>query len=303
VGKSAVAAGIARLAAQRGKRVLVCEMDDKGSLASYLGRDSVGFEPVEVETNVFAMAMNTEDSLREYLRLFVRVPIIGSLAPLAKIFEFVANAAPAVKEILAIGKICHEVREGSYDLIVVDAEATGHFVAQISAPDALMRVVQLGVIADQTAWMRDILHDLSRTCVVAVTTAEELPVTETIELRDRLAAATPTPIAAIVVNRVESAITMTSDEIVAVADPQVETGIARATGNAAAVARVLAALRTTTERARHQVARVEELRAAFGSDVELVTVAEAGGRVVTPPHVTEWIVRELASSGGGHDAG
>jgi len=133
-------------------------MDDKGSLATYLGRDAVGFQPVEVEPGLFVMAMNTEDSLREYLRLFVRVPVIGSLAPLARIFEFVANAAPAVKEILAIGKICHEVRENTYDLIVVDAEATGHFVAQVSAPDALMRVVQIGVVADQTAWMREILH-------------------------------------------------------------------------------------------------------------------------------------------------
>lgn len=301
MGKSAVAAGVAQLAARRGKRVLVCEMDDKGSLAGFLGRDHVGFDPVEVEPNVFVMAMNTEDSLREYLRLFVRVPAIGSLAPLAKIFEFVANAAPAVKEILAIGKICHEVREDSYDVIVVDAEATGHFVAQISAPDALMRVVQLGVIADQTAWMRDILHDPIRTAVVAVTTAEELPVTETIELRERLAAATPTPIAAIVVNRVESAITMTADEISAVTDPQVESCITGATGDAASVARVLGALRMTSDRAGHQLVRVAELRAAFAPDVDVVTVAEAGSLCVAPPQVSDWIAAELGNDG--HGAG
>jgi hypothetical protein len=29
------------------------------------------------------MAMNTEDSLREYLRLFVKVPFIGRIGPLA----------------------------------------------------------------------------------------------------------------------------------------------------------------------------------------------------------------------------
>ena len=112
-------------------------MDDKGSLAAYLGRNDLAFEPVEVSPNLFAMAMNTEDSLREYIRLFLRLPVIGSLTPLARIFDFVANAAPAVKEILAVGKLCYEVREKHYDIVIVDSEASGHFVAQVSAPDAL----------------------------------------------------------------------------------------------------------------------------------------------------------------------
>ena len=51
------------------------------------------------------MAMNTEDSLREYLRLFVKVPLVGRIGPLARTFDFVADAAPGVKEILAVGKL------------------------------------------------------------------------------------------------------------------------------------------------------------------------------------------------------
>ena len=51
------------------------------------------------------MAMNTEDSLREYLRLFVRIPLVGRIGPLARTFDFVADAAPGVKEILAVGKL------------------------------------------------------------------------------------------------------------------------------------------------------------------------------------------------------
>ena len=81
------------------------------------------------------MAMNTEDSLREYLRLFVRIPLVGRIGPLARTFDFVADAAPGVKEILAVGKLCYEVRERHYDLVVVDAEASGHIVAQIGAPE------------------------------------------------------------------------------------------------------------------------------------------------------------------------
>lgn len=201
VGKSAVAAALARVAARRGKRVLVCEMDDKGSLATYLGYEQLAFEPVTVAPNLSAMAMNTEDSLREYIKLYLRVPIIGSLAPLARIFDFVANAAPAVKEILAIGKLCYEVREKNYDLIIADSEASGHFVAQVSAPDALAALVRIGIIADQTKWMSDLLHDHAVSAVLAVVTPEEMPVVETLELRERMAKATPVNFAGVVVNR------------------------------------------------------------------------------------------------------
>ncbi|NCV46529.1 MAG: anion-transporting ATPase [Actinobacteria bacterium] len=186
--------------------MLVCEMDDKGSLATYLGREQLGFEPVTVAPNLAAMAMNTEDSLREYIRLYLRVPIIGSLAPLARIFDFVANAAPAVKEILAIGKLCYEVRENNYDLVIADSEASGHFVAQVSAPDALAALVRIGIVADQTKWMSNLLHDHSVSSVLAVVTPEEMPVVETIELRERLAKATPVNFAGVVINRMPAVV-------------------------------------------------------------------------------------------------
>ena len=78
--------------------------------------------------------MNTEDSLREYLRLYVRLPLVARLGPLARTFDFVADAAPGVKEILTVGKVCYEVRERHYDLVVVDAAASGHIVGQLAAP-------------------------------------------------------------------------------------------------------------------------------------------------------------------------
>lgn len=181
-------------------------MDDKGSLAAYLGRSNLGFDPTEVSPGVFAMAMNTEDSLREYIRLFLRVPVIGSLTPLARIFDFVANAAPAVKEILAVGKLCYEVRERHYDLVIVDSEASGHFVAQVSAPDALATLVRIGIVADQTKWMSSLLHDPAVSTVLAVVTPEEMPVVETIELRARLSEATPIDFAGVLVNRMPDVI-------------------------------------------------------------------------------------------------
>ena len=201
-GKTSVAAALADLAVRQGKRTMVCEMDAKGSLAAAFDVRELSFQPSEVQPGLFAMVMNTEDSLREYLRLFIRIPLVARIGPLARTFDFVADAAPGVKEILAIGKLCHEVRAQHYDLVIVDAEASGHIVAQIDAPRAIRELVQVGMVRDQTDWMLEILGDKRRTGLVVVTTPEEMPVTETLELVEKVRSTTDVDVAAIIANRV-----------------------------------------------------------------------------------------------------
>lgn len=198
-----MACAAALRAAREGKRTLLVEMDAKGSVAAMLGMAPAGYEPVAAGENLWVMSMDTENSLREYLRIHLRIPFVTRLGPLAATFDFVADAAPGVREVLAVGKVCWEVREGHYDLVVVDAEASGHVVAQISSPRTIKSLVPRGPLRDQTSWMLDILDDPVRTGVVVVTTAEELPVTETVALVSRLREETRTDIACIVANALE----------------------------------------------------------------------------------------------------
>lgn len=202
VGKTAIAAALASLAAARGRRTLVCEVDAKGDLARFFEADPSGFEPTEVQPGLHVMTLTTEESLREYLRLHVRVPLLARIGPLARSFDFVATAAPGVREILTVGKVTWEVREDHYDLVVVDSSASGHVVGQLAAPEAINELVKVGVVRDQTGWMQEILHDPARTGVVVVTTPEEMPVVETLELAERLRHETKVALAAVVANRV-----------------------------------------------------------------------------------------------------
>jgi len=202
VGKTTIAASLALLGAQHGKRTLVGEVDAKGNLADFFEIGPTSFKEREVAPNLFAMSMDTEESLKEYLSLQLKIPLVARLGPLARTFDFVANAAPGVKEILTIGKFLWEVRENSYDLVVVDAVATGHIAGQLAAPQAIQELVQVGLVRDQTGWMLDILGDPAQTGVVIVAAPEEMPVNETLELADKLAAETIVDLAAVVVNRV-----------------------------------------------------------------------------------------------------
>ena len=107
-----------------------------------------------------------------------------------------------MREILTVGKLCYEVRENHYDLVVVDATSTGHIIGQLAAPQAINQLVRVGLIRLQTDWMLDILSDPASTGLVIVTTPEEMPVNETMELAGRVREETTVDLAAVVVNRV-----------------------------------------------------------------------------------------------------
>lgn len=202
VGKTSVAAALGQLAASHGKRALLCEIDAKGDLAGAFETAPTTFDEREIAPGLWAMSMDTEASLKEYLSLQLKIPLLARLGPLARTFDFVANAAPGVKEILTVGKLAYEVRERHYDIVVVDAPATGHIVGQLAAPQAIKDLVKVGLVRDQTGWMLDILGDAARTGVIVVATPEEMPVTETLELAERLRTETVVDLAAVVVNRV-----------------------------------------------------------------------------------------------------
>ncbi len=210
-------ASVAFLAASRGKRVLLVEVDSKGNLTALFEHGPVGFAPVQVHPGVFVMQMDTEASLREYLKLNLRVPVLGRLGPLARVFDFVANAAPGVKEILTVGKICWELRaslagDAPWDLIVVDAAATGHVVGQLDAPRAIQGLVQVGPVRQQTDWMVALLSDPDLTALNVVTSPEEMPVNETIELVARARHELTVPLGAVIVNRVLPELFTRADE-------------------------------------------------------------------------------------------
>jgi anion-transporting ArsA/GET3 family ATPase len=278
VGKTTISAALALLGARAGRRTLVCEVDAKGSLAAAYETGPLTFTPREVAERLQAMAMNTEDSLREYLALQLRVPLLARIRPLARSLDFVATAAPGVKEILTVGKLCYEVREEHYDLVVVDAVATGHIVGQLAAPQAIQELVQVGMVREQTRWMLEILDDPDRTGLVIVTTPEEMPVAETIELAGALPKATNVDLAAVVVNRVLPELFGRTEEEVfdRLRAPEPAAALARRAGPGAA--KVLDAAELAVSLRRRRAEFLEALRDALPRSLPMLFVPELFAR-------------------------
>jgi len=275
VGKTTVAAALGLLASGQGLRTLVCEVEPKGDLSFAYECGPTPFQGRHVAANLTAMSMDTEASLREYLHHVARVPVIGRIGPVARAFDFVATAAPGIREILTIGKLCYEVREHHYDLVVVDAAATGHVVGQLAAPTGINELVRVGLVRNQTDWMLEILRDAQQTGVVLVTTPEEMPVSEAIDLAGRLSDETPVHLACVIANRVLPELFGRAEEQVfdRLVEPLAVDWLAgRLSASPADVVSVLAAARLAVTIRRDGSAHLERLRLAIGADAPLMYV-------------------------------
>ncbi|HLI15020.1 MAG TPA: ArsA family ATPase [Acidimicrobiales bacterium] len=281
VGKTTIAAALGLLASRRGRRVLVCELEPKGDLAAAYDCGETSFVPRQVRPGLYAMSMDTEASLREYLWLNLKVPVAGRIGTLARVFDFVATAAPGVREVLTVGKLCYEVREEHYDLVVADASSTGHIVGQLAAPVGINELVRVGAVRSQTRWMLEMLSDPATTGVCLVATPEEMPVNEAIELAGRLEGETTVKLALLVANRVLPELFGRGEEAVfeRLGEPDALDALGRALGPSErrSLEEVLAAARLAVRLRRNGASHLERLRRAAPS-VPLVYVPFLFGR-------------------------
>ena len=207
VGKSSVAAALAVLAAERGLRTLVIDVEAKGDAARFLDAAPPRYRAARAIEGVHHLALDPEEILQEYLKVSMHVPRLYRVGPVSKVFEFIATAAPGIREVLVAGKVGFEERATAdgrkrWDLIVVDAAPSGQVLSHLRGPRTISELVGVGMIRNQTAWVRDILEDPATTGMVVVSLLEEMPVSETEELLAEAPKRVPTPVLALVANRV-----------------------------------------------------------------------------------------------------
>lgn len=212
VGKSAIAAAIAMAGARAGKRTLALSMVGSGmGLGAHLGRPRLEFKATTIEPHLSALAVERGKAMVEYLQIQVVLPSYATFAPAVRAFDALASTAPAIREIITMGKVLWEVKTGHWDLVVADGPPTGQIGSFLGAANAMAGIVSTGRIADQSVWMRDIQMDPSASELVLVTIPEELPTTETIETLDAFERNPVMGSTSIIANRVLDS--LTTDDI------------------------------------------------------------------------------------------
>jgi anion-transporting ArsA/GET3 family ATPase len=214
VGKTTVAAALGLVAARRGKRVIVAEVARRSDVASILGtasgREDRVFAEHEIAPGLFHISIDPEDALAEYLHDQLGSSGLATVLSGSRMFGLLAAATPGLRELLTIGKVWELAQperrtKGGwpYDLVIVDAPATGHGVAVLTAPRTFADAAAGGPVARQATRIDTTLSDPAQTALVAVARAEEMPVSETIELQRDLRERLGRELDAVVVNRLE----------------------------------------------------------------------------------------------------
>ncbi len=194
VGKTTIAAALALATSARGLRTLVVELGDQRRLPELLSDTATpapagtdGAETMLAE-NLWGITIDPDRALLEWLqKLGGKVP--GRVLATSGTFQYFAAAAPGAKELVSMVKIWELTqaerwrrRARAYDLVVLDAPATGHALGLLRSPYTFGAIARVGPIFGQAEKIRALLEDGTQTGYLAVAQPSEMAVGETLEL-------------------------------------------------------------------------------------------------------------------------
>lgn len=195
-GKSTLAATLGMAAASRGRRVLLLEIGGARGLARMLGGAAPPYREERVRDGLFLFSMNGEAALEEYLVRQVKARAIYRLVFRNRWMGPFLDMVPGLADIVQLGKIWDLAQEldgerRRWDLIVLDAPATGHGLTLLSSPASMMELTRSGPFHGNAARVHALVSDPEQTAVLLTAMAEPLPVNEALETARRLGASRP----------------------------------------------------------------------------------------------------------------
>ncbi len=209
VGKTTVAAALALHLAKGGGRVLLIEVEGRQGIAQLFDVPQLPYEERRVALardggDVFALAIDPEDALYEYLELYYRLGRAGKALRKFGVVEFATTVAPGVRDVLLTGKAYEATRRRdgqryTYDAVVVDAPPTGRIGRFLNVNAEVAGLAKVGPIRRQADSIMGLLQS-PRTAVHLVSILEEMPVQETADAAVELAEL-GLPLGAVVVNQ------------------------------------------------------------------------------------------------------
>ncbi|WP_371484523.1 ArsA-related P-loop ATPase [Kitasatospora sp. NBC_00315] len=288
-GKTTVAAALALALAAEGGRTLLIEVEGRQGIAELFGIAALPYEerriasvsraqlglapdgrgPTRGGGEVFALAIDTEQALLEYLDMFYKLGRAGKALQKVGFVDFATTIAPGVRDVLLTGKACEAARRKgpdgrrAYDAIVMDAPPTGRLTRFLNVNSEVAGLARFGPIHSQAQAVMRVLRS-PETAVHLVTLLEEMPVQETVDGFAELREA-QLPVGGVVVNMVRPPILDAAAVAAVDGDHREEVAVALGEAGLGGRARTGAAVRAAVEplieplldQAREHAERVE----------------------------------------------
>jgi anion-transporting ArsA/GET3 family ATPase len=208
-GKTTVAAALAMALARDGGRTLLMEVEGRQGIAQVFDVPPLPYEERQVAVapgggEVWALAVDPEDALLDYLEIFYNLRRAGSALRRMGAVDFATTIAPGLRDVLLTGKACEVVRRSekqepnAYDAVVLDAPPTGRIARFLNVNSEVSGLAKVGPIRNHADLVMSVIAS-PRTAVHLVTLLEEMPIQETIDGIDELRAAS-LPVGGVIVN-------------------------------------------------------------------------------------------------------
>ncbi|MCC6875619.1 MAG: AAA family ATPase [Sandaracinaceae bacterium] len=208
VGKTTVSAALALAAARRGKRVLVAMCNAKERLSHLLEVDAIGPRNQRVEPNIDAVNMTPAVALEEYGMMVLRVRSVYKAVFENRFVGAILRGTPGIEAWSMLGKAYYHAndREESgrkrYDLVILDAPATGHGLDMLRVPAVICEIAPPGLLRTEAEKALTMFRDPARATSLLVTLPEDMPANETVELHRALTKELKLPAGPLVINGV-----------------------------------------------------------------------------------------------------
>ena len=208
VGKTTLSAALAIAAERMGKRVLLAEIGDSDAIGQIFISDTLPAEPLKIANRIWGARVNPKSELALYVHDHISSRFFANRITQSRLFDYLAAAAPGLREIMSLGRIWRWALEKdtagnpAYDLIIVDAPATGHALSLLRLPQVLIDMIRIGPIVREVKQLEALLKDPDKTWLTLVALAEELPANEALQLYHAADAELGMPLELIFINAV-----------------------------------------------------------------------------------------------------
>lgn len=206
VGKTTVATALALEASRRGKKVLLAIVNATERTSRLLGTEPIGSEIVSLNENLDAVNMTPDSALEEYGLMILKIRAIYNAVFGNRLVRAFLKGTPGIEAWSMLGKAfyhaCPPRGEPDYELVIVDAPATGHALDMLRVPHVIDSVAPPGLLRRDASRAVEFLKDPSQAGAVVVTLPEYMPVSETIELSEALTNELNMEVLHLVINRV-----------------------------------------------------------------------------------------------------
>ena len=191
VGRTSVAIVLALAAGLQGKRAVVVELYANDQVPRRYGMGERSYAPRPLAPNVDTMSMTAYECLDDFGRSKLKVNALVKVLFHNRVFRTFVDSVPGLHDLFQLGKINNLATtpgpdDPVYDIVIVDAPATGHGLTLLNAAGSMRDMVGGGLVFDESNLIEALLDDPERTGLVMVTLPQELPVNEGLQLIDEL---------------------------------------------------------------------------------------------------------------------